>query len=296
MKTKILILLLVLTLVACGGISDEEILQTEEAIHLTSAAQSTGTASVEQTSAAATQQHETEVAETASAATETQSVIGTATSDQATRQANAQATLVEGTRVAIAEATEAVSEIYPIVQRLYKEGYISKTKGSFQQFPYFDESWAQIGWYSIDPIFGSEATDFVLLVDVAWESSHKASEIKLSGCGVAFRATDDYSEYYTFLLTLDGNMSFFAKLKNQNPYLSKEYWGKFDYMEDSTTFIITAEGDKYQIFNEDLELIDMRIGAKLGSGGFAYVLSSGGNIGFGTRCVFSDTDLWRLEN
>jgi hypothetical protein len=143
----------------------------------------------------------------------------------------------------------------------------------------------------------SLVTDFVLVVDVSWESASRAAEFYRSGCGIAFRMADDFSEYYAFMLGLDGNVNFYPKLSSSNRvYLSKSYWGRIDHMEDSTTFIITAEGINYQIFNEALERIDLRNGAELESGSLAYQLASGSNTDFGTRCIFSDTELWRLED
>ncbi len=276
------------------GISDAEIAQTEAAFNQTAAAQSTGTMSIQHTSAAATQVMGTMLAETEQAAAATQSAQETKNADRATRQAAAEQTLVAGTEVAIAESTESASEIYSVVQDLYDGGYISTTEGSFQQLPSFDDSWAQIGWYFTSPIRNSEVSDFVLLVDVSWETAQRGAEIKYSGCGISFRMSDDGAEYYTFMMTLDGNMSFFSKISGYSPYLSKAYFGPVDYMEDSTTFILAVEGSSLQVFNEDLKRIDLRTGSSLSSGGLAYLLSSGINTDFGTRCNFTDTDLWRI--
>jgi hypothetical protein len=292
-------LLLLLIVTGCGP-SEVDLAETEAVVLGTSQAKSTNTARVEQTSAAGTQQfldaQETYAAETAQAATATWEFNATQTADEATRQANAQNTMVARTQEAAAQATEAVSEIYAVVQALYEAGHISRTDGSFQQLPYFDESWAQIGYFYIAPIMDSFVEDFVLLVDVSWEASSQATEFYRAGCGVSFRVADDLSEYYTFMLGLDGNMNFFPKLASSNSVrLSKAYFGPIEHMAGSTTFIITAEGNKYQVFNEDLKRIDLRNGAELGSGYLAYQLASGSNTDFGTHCVFSDTDLWRLD-
>ena len=300
MKIKALFALTVIVLIAgllsSCGISDAEIAQTEEAIQSTAGAQSTGTVSAERTVAAVTQQHETEFAGTSVVATETQSAVATATADKATQQSLRQLTLAAYTEAASAEQTESVSKIYNIVQDLFDEGYISKTQGEFTQLPFWEDSYAQIRYYKIEPLWG-DISDFVMVVDVAWASASTGAEISTAGCGITFRASETYDEYYTFLLNLDGNMSFFARESSSSgAVLSKAYWGKLDYMEDSTTFIITAEGNTFQVFNEDLERIDLRIGNKLTSGGLAYVLSSGGNEGFGTRCTFNDTDLWVLDD
>jgi hypothetical protein len=143
----------------------------------------------------------------------------------------------------------------------------------------------------------SFVTDFVMVVDVSWESASRSAQFFRSGCGIAFRMAEDYSESYTFMLGLDGKMNFYPTLSSSNTvYLSKSHWGPINHMEDSTTFIITAEGITFQVFNEQLQRIDLRNGAELVSGYLAYALASGSNTDFGTRCSFTDTDLWRLED
>ncbi|NIW46236.1 MAG: hypothetical protein GWN14_15460 [candidate division Zixibacteria bacterium] len=288
---------------ACGP-SEADLAETDAVIMNTSDAQSTNTMSVQHTSAAKTEQFlktqdylETQAAATSQASTATEAFQATETSVIATAKANAMNTQVAKTETAIAQATEEASDIYQIVQALYDEGYITRKKGSFQQLPHYDATWAQIGYFYIDPIRNSFVTDFVLVVDVSWEASDRATEFYRAGCGIAFRVTEDRSEFYNFMLSLDGQMTFFPKLASLNwVRFSKTYWGDIDHMEGSTTFIITAEGINFQVFNADLERIDMRNGAELESGNLAYQISSGSNKGFGTHCVFSDTELWRFED
>lgn len=302
MKQKLFIALLLLVLIAgmisaCGGISDAEIAQTEDAIQSTSAAQSTGTVSAEETRAAVTQAFETEFAGTSIAVTKTESVYATSTAERATKQANARETLAAGTETAVAEATDAVSRIYPIVQELYEQGYISTTAGSFKQMPYWSDSYAMRFYVTYHQLVGFEATNFVMVMDVEWATASNTAEGKQGGCGITFRALNYYQAYYAFLLNLDGKIGFISK-ESSDGYVSitKAYWGPLDHMEGSTTFIITAEGNTFQVFNMDLERIDLRIGNALTSGGFAYVLASGTNEGFGTRCTFPDTELWLLDD
>lgn len=107
--------------VACG-ISEADMARTEEAIGSTIAAQGTETGIVLQTEAVATHQYETEMAETAQAATATHIYGATATADRATRQVNAQNTLAARMQEAIALSTEQASDIYQIVESLYDMG------------------------------------------------------------------------------------------------------------------------------------------------------------------------------
>jgi hypothetical protein len=91
-------------------------------------------------------------------------------------------------------------------------------------------------------------------------------------------------------------MNFFQALSSSNSIsLSKAWYGNVDHMSGNTTFIVVAVGTTYRVFNEDLEQIDLRYGEALREGGMAYVVSSGTNIDFGTRCIFNDVELWRLD-
>jgi hypothetical protein len=281
--------LLILVLAAACGLSDEQIAQTAEVINATLAAESTGTAVIQSTTDAV----ETALAETAAVATETQ----LAAEEKATRQANAQETLLAKTQEGYARATEAVSEIRPIVDALYDAGHITTRDGYHQELNTWEYNWAQMNWYTIFPTKGdSEATDFVLLMDLSWESASKYNELDVAGCGFAFRADETYGSYYAFLLTLDGYLSFLSKTPQKYSVLSKAYWGKLDYAEGSTTIILVAQGNTFQVFNTDLERIDLRYGSALTEGSIAYILSSGSNDGFGTRCQFTDVDLWHLPS
>lgn len=289
----VLLLVLVLTFVSACGLSEADMAQTSEAISGTANAQGTNTASVGQTEAAVTQQYITQEAATAQAATATEIAGLTATADKATQQAQAQETLQAQTQIAVVQATEQASRIYDVVQTLYDGGYITTTDGYFQDLPEYDATWAQIGYFTLEPIRDSFVKDFVLVVDVTWEASDKATEFFRSGCGIAFRIDDEGSEYYVFFLSFDGKMNFF-QLENNRGALSKKNWGKVEAMADSATYIIAVEGINFQVFNDQFERKDMRNGAALEDGFLAFMLASGSNRDFGTHCNFTDVDLWRI--
>ncbi len=104
-------------------------------------------------------------------------------------------------------------------------------------------------------------------------------------------------EFYNFQLTLDGKLNFAQLLKGYNSIiLSKANWGQIEHMKGSTAIILTAQGKTFQVFNGDLERIDLRYGEKLVEGSMFYQVASGSNKDYGTRCNFSDVDIWHLEN
>lgn len=302
MHTKLTLttIVLVLCLLAACGPSEADLAATDDAIAETEEAQSAATESARRTSEAATQAYETDLENTAQAETaqaetaQAEAEAATATAAFRATQTSVSATQEQATVVA---RTAEASRIFEIVQELYDEGYINRTEGSFQQLPSYSDAWAQIGWFQTIPIQDSFSSDFVLVMDVSWESASRSAEFWRSGCGIAFRVADDISEYYTFMLGLDGNMNFFPKLASSNTvYLSKAWYGNIEHMEGSATFIVTAEGSQFQVFDENLRRVDLRNGADLVNGYMAYILASGINTDFGTRCTFVDTDLWRLDD
>ncbi|MFN2145240.1 MAG: hypothetical protein ACK2T7_07790 [Anaerolineales bacterium] len=299
MKKAPILIAVVLILVfasACGG-ADSKLTQTQTAVSEEIFAQSTKTANAVGTQQAETQAYEAELAQTSEAQEATEMAKATDAAIKATRLAGEQQTLVARTQEAEAQATQAAERIYTVVQDLYDQGFITSKEGSFQQLPPYEGEFAQIGYYRSVPIPDSFVKDFVLVMDVSWEVNDKANEWYRSGCGFAFRVSEDYDEYYNFILTLDGRINFAQLLKGYNGIsISKAYWGQIENEKGSDTIIITAQGKTFQVFNTDLERIDIRYGEKLVEGTMAYQVSSGSNKDFGTRCNFTDVDLWHLDD
>jgi len=299
MKKALILIAVVLILVfasACGG-ADSKLTQTQTAVSEEIFAQSTKTANAVGTQQAETQAYEAELAQTSEAQEATEMAKATDAAIKATRLAGEQQTLVARTQEAEAQATQAAERIYTVVQDLYDQGFITSKEGSFQQLPPYEGEFAQIGYYRSVPIPDSFVKDFVLVMDVSWEVNDKANEWYRSGCGFAFRVSEDYDEYYNFILTLDGRINFAQLLKGYNGIsISKAYWGQIENEKGSDTIIITAQGKTFQVFNTDLERIDIRYGEKLVEGTMAYQVSSGSNKDFGTRCNFTDVDLWHLDD
>jgi hypothetical protein len=279
------VLLLGFIVSACGP-SEAELAATE-AYKGAEEAQITRTMISRHTSEVATQQFLTQVANTQQIGTEqastaTQAFQGTRTSVSATQMKG-----VENTRIAI---TEQASNIYAIVQELYDSGYLTSTDGYFDQLPGAEVNWAQINWVRNYIIEDSYVADFVLMMDVSWESASRSAEFDRSGCGIAFRQADDYSEYYAFSLALSGYLKFIPRVNDAYfVYPTGAYWGDIDHMEGSTTLILTAQGNQFQVFNENLERIDLRYGEEIKNGYLAYQLLSGSNTDFGIRCNFTNT-------
>ncbi len=283
----IVVLALVMILAACGPSKAELLAQTATAQQIS---MGTATAKVEATQAMATQQQETVIAETQTAATATSESIASATAFRETSQANAQLTI----EAAIQQKTQTASSMQTLVTRLYEGDFLTSTAGSYEKLDDHTEAWAQINWLRVNPMYSVQVKDFVLKLRIGWESATTTNNFTDSGCGIAFRIDDDF-RYYTYFLSLDKKLSYWRNMQD-SPYvtLSKRYFGEYDHMQDSRIIIITAEGPILQVFDENLNRIDMREDGKLESGFLGYTLSSGESKSFGTRCSFTEMELWRL--
>ena len=265
-----LVFILLLIFVSACGTSEAELAQTEEAINGTIMAESTGTAEVKQTEAAITQEYESQMAETAQAVTATEQAIATATSEMATQQVEAQLG-----QIGI--------------------GQITTANGYFEDFPAWSGSYANQWSYTLEPLWDTFATDFVMVLDITWEIEDSKTDWAAAGCGIAFRISEDFDDYYTYFLTVEDQINFFQV----GPTGGRKYtsrWADVDPMQGSTTIIITVEGIDFKAFNENFELKDQRNGQALVDGSFAYMIVSGSNNAPGTQCSFTNVDLWHLEN
>lgn len=278
-------LIVMLFFISACGPSEADLANTEVIINSTSQAQSTNTMSVRLTSEFAN----TAQAGTSQASTETMAF-------EEAQQQNVENTQAAKTQQAFARETEKAADIFAIVQALYEAGHISRTAGSYQRLPNFSDTWKVITRYENHIIEDSFVSDFVLLVNFSWDSVNQ-SEVT-SGCGISFRGSDNSSEFYAFALILDGTMKFVPKVTGADSGDSSSvYWGDLDSMENSATFIVTAEGTTFQVFNEQLEMVDIRYGEELRSGNLAYYFTSAiESTDNPLGCSFSNSALWRLED
>ncbi|MGD8458146.1 MAG: hypothetical protein PVF83_17350 [Anaerolineales bacterium] len=191
-------------------------------------------------------------------------------------------------------ATSQAEPMVELVQQLYDDGYINSTEGRFFQMDNLNKSWAQINWFRwwTYDIF---LNDFVVRTDIAWNTAAKGANIATSGCGFVFWVDEDGERYYVAFLALDGNATLFRMKNDRLIRVGRGYYRKIDYESGSAELMVIAEGEKIQIFVNG-EQVFSRDNQTVFSGEIAYTLLSGINTGYGTRCKFTDTQIWSLES
>jgi hypothetical protein len=191
-------------------------------------------------------------------------------------------------------ATSTAQPMANLVHKLYDDGYLLTTQGKYLQLDDFEQSLAQINWVLFEKT-EIYLSDFVLRSNIAWETARKGANINYSGCGFQFGFQDDQYRYHLILLTLGGNVRFQRCIECRHiRTIASNYFGKIDYMQGDAELIIVVEGDTIQAFVNG-EQIFIRLDQYKFRGTLGYAVSSGINTGFGTRCIFTNTEIWSLE-
>lgn len=232
-----------------------------------------------------------EVAETR-AAMSTETPIPSATplpTDTPTPTPNITATLE-------AIGTDLASYMKADLEELHDDGYLNTTDGEYFLLRDFTESWAQINWVNAYPT-GYETADFVLRGEVSWEMASTSGNFKNTGCGFYWGLDENAKNYYVAVLALDGTARVFIA-KEPSQYLGTAgsgYYGRIDPMKGSAEIMIIVEEGTIQFFVNGERAMKRENQYEL-EGFLAYAISSGTNAGFGTRCEFTDFELWTIDN
>jgi len=233
-----------------------------------------------------------------------------------TRQA-AEAALAAETRAAVdatekaaaekkAAATEQAEKMNSLVQQLYAEKLISSPQGIYIKLDDFNESWAQIDWYQWYNT-GLSPENFVLNLDIAYESASKYANWQSSGCGFVFRETPGMKQnefhFYRVFYALDGFVYFDGtdgfmtawdgNVYPKDIYLAKNKFGPPVLPAGNVKMTIIAEGEWVTVLINGKKVIQKQ-DATFRSGKLSYTLASGTNKDFGTRCEMTNIEMWEL--
>jgi len=206
-----------------------------------------------------------------------------------------QATQVYATSSAATLAVSGTAQARPmadVVQGLYAQGYLDRTEGTYFSLPDFAETWAEINWYHY---FDSDYSpvDFVVRADAAWESASEHANWDYSGCGFAFRETDENNHYHAYL-GLDGRVYMERYVEGAYASLGASYYGDVDVPSGAAKIMLLADGTTFMFFVNG-ERVHLRTDTQHTEGFLSYAISSGTNTDFGTRCEMTHVELWELK-
>ncbi len=189
-------------------------------------------------------------------------------------------------------ATQQYEDMAAKVKEYFEAQYISTDQGAFKHLDDYSDSWAQIGWYQWSPIGRSAPDDFIIRSEVTWQSASKS--VQPSGCGYVFRLQEN-GDHYMIFISLDGYVYSAIVSSGNLQNMGQGYYGK-GASDGSAKFTLIVEDDTYQVLVNDT-LVKKFIGRQhdMLSGRLAYTIVSGINSGFGTRCTFTNTQLWTIK-
>lgn len=172
-----------------------------------------------------------------------------------------------------------------LVKMLNMKERIASTAGTYTALPEKDISLAMMG-YSTREGFGINAQNLLLQSDIAWSSGYERPDYAHAGCGFYLRGVDD-STYIEIYAAMDGAVYVNAfRAGAFVPLITLKYgvWST----EGSGRLAVAADAQKITILWNDSILGTVTDATWMWSGDAGYIVHSGTNGGFGTRCVFSN--------
>jgi hypothetical protein len=204
------------------------------------------------------------------------------------------------------KATEQYETMAGYVQDYFDEGYVSKTEGVYTHLKDYKGEWAKIDWAhweyiqpfgqnSVNAALNHSVADVIVRSEIEWESASQSANT-YSGCGFAFRINRD-SEHYMAYVSVDGHVRSLMYRNGQWTDMGMERYGPTNTSKNGTAIMtVIMEGYTFKILIDDA-LVATFTGTQsgLGRGWLAYAILSGINTDFGTRCKFTNTDVWYLK-
>lgn len=222
---------------------------------------------------------ETSVAETQAAATE--NAIASATA-LAVEQARARAT-----------ATQQAAGLAALVEEYVQKGWMSSTDGLYHRLDDYSGDEPNPGNVLVRGT-GYSPQQFVLRSHVRYENAGRASDASRSSCGfIVWRM--DGENYYQVYLGMDGFV--YANTVTRNRFVSqgKGFYGfpQLPNGEYDVTLVVN-ELRTFVLYNGVLVKTFLNVEGAQQEGKLYFAVTSGVNKDFGTRCTFSDAELWEV--
>lgn len=225
----------------------------------------------------------------------TATVVAEATQQALDSQATAtQAMVIKQTATAevVQQATAQAQSMVDRIQTLYDEGIVGSTEGTYVRLEDFDESWAQINWFQWWNT-GYEPENFAIRTDVAWSSASDKANWFNSGCGFIFGQTDK-KNFHVSHLVLDGFVTLKYWRNGDGNWIAKRPAENITTPAGEAEVLMVVYDKRVTFYVNGTEALNEYAGIYK-PGSLALTLSSGTNMGYGTRCQMSDVDLWIFE-
>jgi hypothetical protein len=189
-----------------------------------------------------------------------------------------------------AEASSFASEI----NTLFANKIITSKDGQYTRLYDTDESLAKINWFQWHYFDENEHKNFVIRASADLETASNISNWADTGCGFVYH-TSDNANYHTTFLAMDGYVRTYRNIKNIQTALKTGYYGKLNTPADSAMLMLAVDQQWVTFYVNDQQVVRFQ-DTTLKGGALGYVLHSGTNLDFGTRCKLTSVELWDLPN
>ena len=176
-----------------------------------------------------------------------------------------------------------------MVKMLNMKERIASTAGTYQKLPDKDLSLAMMG-YSSKEALGLSGQNLLLQTDIAWSSGYERPDYAASGCGFYIRELNS-SSYIEIFAAMDGGIYVNAFRNGAMVPLITLKYGNWS-IEGIGRLAVAADAQKITILWNDSILGTVTDATWMGEGGAGYLIHSGTNGDFGTRCVFSNGEAY----
>lgn len=144
---------------------------------------------------------------------------------------------------------------------------------------------------------GRYPKDFVIRSRVAWWTAQGGVNWKEAGCGYIFRYLDK-NNYYTINWSLDGKVFLKRKMKGfETLAFEAPYPNLRQARGEGTIMLAISDNQVIAFFNDKrvFRMIDSPLTGSMKEGEVGLVVFSGTNLDYGTRCQFTATELWEVN-
>lgn len=195
-------------------------------------------------------------------------------------------------------ATQQYEDFFAVVQKVQAAGQIPTTEGKYMKLDDFQDevsnklsyAWAETG---------VDARNFIVQADFEWSSA--VNTTNLSGCGFVYRIQSDGDHYLIVLDSFSGiklasstDRGTYSMGSPANGDTKALNFGTSPYHANFT--LVVYDLKSYVYINDhyygEYKLLDYRI---TDSGELAPAVLSATDVGYGTRCTITNTELWIIQ-
>lgn len=169
---------------------------------------------------------------------------------------------------------------------------VSSSEGTYYRVQDFTGEWAKLSYYHWWPL-NRKPTNFAIRADVDWKSALPIGNPSKSGCGFVFHENGADNLHFSFI-SMDGYARNYRVEKKVFSDLKANYVGKFNYPGDSAKIMLVVDYQWITFFVNGKQIVRLQ-DDRLKGGGLAFAVASGANNDFGTRCTFTNVELWEFN-